>query len=152
MYLYFLIGECGCLPYQLFPFPQDEEEKKLWVLLVNRQVDLDNKSPWQPSQHSRVCSAHFVHGYPSNDKPLPTKNLGYDTGNKFSILPVYRRANRAIKEKKHDIRPAYNPETSTLLPTASTSSARKEEKAASYNPYIINLPELIEDIVSVILR
>ena len=32
------------------------------------------------------------------------------------------------------------------MPTASTSSARKEEKAASYTPDIINQPEPMEDI------
>ena len=69
-------GECGCLPYQLFPFPKHTDEKKLWVMLVNRQVSKVDKTPWQPSESSRLCSDHFVHGYPSDSKPLPKKKHG----------------------------------------------------------------------------
>lgn len=96
-------GECGCLPYQLFPFPKHTDEKKLWVMLVNRQVSKVDKTPWQPSDSSRLCSDHFVHGYPSDSKPLPVKDMGYDIQNKFGKIPVYRRANKSVRS--HDLSP-----------------------------------------------
>ena len=100
-------GECGCLPYQLFPFPKHTDEKELWVMLVNRQVSKVDKTPWQPSESSRLCSDHFVHGYPSDSKPLPIKNMGYDIQNKFGKIPVYRRAKKLVKS--YDLSPESHP-------------------------------------------
>ncbi|CAG2189626.1 unnamed protein product [Mytilus edulis] len=43
-----------------FRFPKDVRKRKAWVIAVNR-------ADWAPNEYSRICSAHFVDGWHSDD-------------------------------------------------------------------------------------
>ena len=43
-----------------FRFPKDAKKRKGWVTAVNR-------TNWAPNEESRICSAHFVEGWHSDD-------------------------------------------------------------------------------------
>ncbi|XP_071148569.1 uncharacterized protein [Mytilus edulis] len=43
-----------------FRFPKDIRKRKAWVIAVNR-------ADWAPNEYSRICSAHFVDGWHSDD-------------------------------------------------------------------------------------
>ena len=43
-----------------FRFPEDKRKRRAWVKAINREN-------WQPSEHSRICSDHFVDGWHSDD-------------------------------------------------------------------------------------
>ena len=51
---------CGISFYR---FPTDEAKRSKWIAAVRRYN-------WEPSEHSWLCSAHFVSGKKSDD-PLP---------------------------------------------------------------------------------
>ncbi|XP_052076157.1 THAP domain-containing protein 5-like [Mytilus californianus] len=43
-----------------FRFPKDARKRKAWIKAVNR-------ADWAPNEYSRICSAHFVDGWHSDD-------------------------------------------------------------------------------------
>ena len=43
-----------------------------------KRQDLRGK-PWEPKPSSRVCSAHFVSGKPTDVNPDPVLKLGYQS-------------------------------------------------------------------------
>ena len=60
-------------PFKLIPFPTERKDpggRKKWVSIVNRKN-------WVPTANSRICSAHFVDGEPTQINPYPSLNLGY---------------------------------------------------------------------------
>ncbi|XP_049271083.1 zinc finger protein 37 homolog isoform X1 [Rhipicephalus sanguineus] len=64
-------SRCGCGLFKLHRFPVDEEQRRLWLVSLNRKNFL-------PSHSSRVCSEHFLSGERSATNPTPTLNLGYE--------------------------------------------------------------------------
>ena len=48
-------NRAGELGLSFYRFPVDPERRKRWIAAVNRGV-------WSPSDHSRLCSAHFISG------------------------------------------------------------------------------------------
>ena len=72
---------CVCEPlFKLFPFPtikKNSDARKRWIKLMKRQ-DLRGK-PWEPKPSSRVCSAHFLSGKPTDENPDPVLKLGYQS-------------------------------------------------------------------------
>ena len=72
---------CVCEPqFKLFPFPtikKNSDARKRWIKLMKRQ-DLRG-TPWEPKPSSRVCSAHFVSGKPTDKNPGPVLKLGYQS-------------------------------------------------------------------------
>ena len=76
-------GKTPCVcepPFKLFPFPtikKNSDARKRWIKLLKRQ-DLRGK-PWEPKPSSRVCSAHFVSGKPTDENPDPVLKLGYQS-------------------------------------------------------------------------
>ena len=76
-------GKTPCVcepPFKLFPFPtikKNSDARKRWIKLLKRQ-DLRGKL-WEPKPSSRVCSAHFVSGKPTDDNPDPVLKLGYQS-------------------------------------------------------------------------
>ncbi|XP_066910973.1 uncharacterized protein [Clytia hemisphaerica] len=89
--------DCGCSPpFQLFAFPSVQlnfDKRKIWIQKMNR-VKAD-KSSWVPVESDRVCSVHFVDGFPTVKHPSPELELGYD--------PKTVKSRRAII--KHDLPP-----------------------------------------------
>lgn len=75
-------GTSRCIcdpPFVLFPFPterQDSKTRSVWIKNVNRASSA-NKI-WTPNYDSRICSKHFIDGYPSILNPYPTLQLGHD--------------------------------------------------------------------------
>ena len=49
----------GCTRGAGFKFPSNPELRQRWIEAVNRQ--LGDGTPWEPSQSSKVCAAHFRH-------------------------------------------------------------------------------------------
>ena len=43
---------------------------------LKRRIQATQK-PWVPNKFSRVCSEHFVDGFPSADHPDPELKVGY---------------------------------------------------------------------------
>ncbi|XP_075746662.1 uncharacterized protein LOC142804039 isoform X4 [Rhipicephalus microplus] len=64
-------GVCGCGLFKLHRFPVDKEQRRLWLVSLNRKN-------FVPSECSRVCSQHFSYGERSAVSPIPTLNLGYE--------------------------------------------------------------------------
>ena len=72
--------KCTCEPpFRLFTFPPKDDDRKKWIKAVNRKDTNNPNKIWTPNTDSRVCSVHFVDGYPSTDNPHPTLSLGYET-------------------------------------------------------------------------
>lgn len=106
---------CTCNPpFELFTFPRENKDsysRSVWTKNVYR-VNTDG-SNWQPNENTRICSHHFVDGFPSVTNPFPTLSMGHD----YSITtksrpPPKERLNISSKtlssrEKKQDL-----PETS----------------------------------------
>ena len=73
--------DCSCEPpFKLFPFPtirKDSAGRRRWTANMKREVK--KGKPWIPNSHSRVCSAHFRDGKPTEENPDPTENLGYES-------------------------------------------------------------------------
>lgn len=84
-------ADCGCLPFILNKFPSDDETKRKWVKLVNRQKDDVDRTRWQPTTNSVICSKHFRDGIPTDNNPLPTLELGYNVHQQLGSLPVVRK-------------------------------------------------------------
>lgn len=63
---------------RLFSFPKDDEVARQWLNNIDRK-NPESGSPWKPGPglSSRVCSKHFVDGYPTKENPYPTKDLGH---------------------------------------------------------------------------
>ena len=49
---------------RLYLFPRDEERLAKWIKAIRRKN-------WQPNQHSRICSSHFISGRPSYEESNP---------------------------------------------------------------------------------
>ena len=49
-----------------------------------RQESFDKKGSWQPAPRDRVCSIHFVDGLATDENPIPTLFLGYESREKKS--------------------------------------------------------------------
>ena len=67
---YHYAGKCGCMLYWHLKFPK--------VKLINKLNGKNNTGPWSPKKSSVVCSIHFQHGKPTEDKLLSTEHLGYN--------------------------------------------------------------------------
>ena len=66
------------------------DQRKLWITALKRENE--DKSMWAPKDTDRVCSKHFVHGYPTPAHPLPTLSLGYNS----TITKSRRKLKRII--------------------------------------------------------
>ena len=94
--------ECVCQPpYVLHSFPTNIKkplQRQKWLQLLNR-TKTNSKKLWAPGKSSRVCSKHFIDGYPTEENPYPTENLGYDSKRKVenvtSITANPRKRKRA---------------------------------------------------------
>jgi hypothetical protein len=53
--------DCGLHFYR---FPKDSERRNIWISAVNRKN-------WEPTEHSWICSSHFVGGVKSDDPSSP---------------------------------------------------------------------------------
>lgn len=85
------LGVCGCLPYTLYRFPLDTDLRNKWIKVVNRQKSETDRTLWQPTDHSVICSAHFMDGQPTDVYPIPTLNLGYNVQQQLGQLPTVRK-------------------------------------------------------------
>ncbi|KAH7968323.1 hypothetical protein HPB52_007858 [Rhipicephalus sanguineus] len=55
-----------------FRFPsvkRDRQRREAWIRAVRRQNE--DGSPWQPTEHTRLCEKHFFKGSPSNSPRHP---------------------------------------------------------------------------------
>ena len=52
---------CGVHFYR---FPKDSRRRNLWIASVNRK-------DWEPTEHTWICSSHFVGGVKSDDPSSP---------------------------------------------------------------------------------
>ncbi|CAH1797432.1 unnamed protein product, partial [Owenia fusiformis] len=79
---------CECSPpFHFFTFPTEKknpERRAIWIKLVNRR-NVDG-TRWVPDYSARICSHHFVDGYPSANNPDPTLKLGYSS----SLVQVHQ--------------------------------------------------------------
>ena len=55
---------CGL---QFYRFPRDPERRRQWIASVNRKN-------WEPTEHSWICSSHFIGGNKSNEPTSPAHN------------------------------------------------------------------------------
>ncbi|KAM7296420.1 uncharacterized protein ISCGN_021579 [Ixodes scapularis] len=60
--------ECGIVKFHRVP--KDPELKRKWLSALNRK-------DFKPTEHTRVCSAHFVTGKKTGEDIVPQLNLGY---------------------------------------------------------------------------
>ena len=56
--------DCGL---EFYRFPKDPDRRRVWIAAVNRK-------DWHPSEHSWLCSSHFVGGKKSQDAASPAYN------------------------------------------------------------------------------
>ncbi|XP_033741819.1 uncharacterized protein LOC117328399 [Pecten maximus] len=56
----------------------------LWTKAVNRRNPRNPTKIWEPNTDSRICSSHFENGFPSEENPIPTLLLGYETIKKIT--------------------------------------------------------------------
>ena len=56
-----------------------------------RQEPFDKKGSWQPTAIDRVCSIHFVDGLATDENPIPTLLLGYESKKKKSRKTLFRK-------------------------------------------------------------
>lgn len=62
---------CGIFSLHRFPAASRNPELRLqWIAAVNRK-------DYEPSEHARVCSEHFLDRKPSKQNPVPVLRLGY---------------------------------------------------------------------------
>ena len=76
-------GDClECKPpFHLHTFPGPIKCKQLreaWRKAV-RQKPFDKKWSWQPAPSDRICSIHFVDGLATDENPIPSLFLGYES-------------------------------------------------------------------------
>ena len=68
-------------PFHLHTFPGPIKCKQLreaWRKAV-RQKPFDKKWSWQPAPSDRICSIHFVDGLATDENPIPSLFLGYES-------------------------------------------------------------------------
>ena len=86
--------QCSCeRPFKLYCFPsvlRNNDQRKLWITALKRENE--DKSMWAPKYTDRVCSKHFVDGYPTPAHPLPTLYCGYNS----AITKSRRKLKRII--------------------------------------------------------
>ena len=70
-----------------YRFPADRERRSKWIAALKRE-------DWQPSEHSWVCSAHFVSGKKSDDPLSPDYIPSVFS---FVKTPEKRKAKRAVE-------------------------------------------------------
>ena len=84
-----------------FRFPKkNQEQRELWIKAVKR-VNPDG-SKWLPSEHSRICSDHFVNGevHPTRDHPSYKPTI-FPTGHvRTPGEPEKSRFERIAKRRK----------------------------------------------------
>ena len=70
-----------------------------------RRKPFDKKRSWQPAPSDRVCSIHFVDGLATDENPIPTLFLGYESKKENSRRKLFRKP---LEENKRegDITPA----------------------------------------------
>ena len=94
--------KCPCeRPFKLFCFPsilRNNEPRMLWIRAMKRENE--DRTEWLPKDSDRVCSKHFVDGYPTPAHPLPTIELGYDSNIKKPRRKLTRTFQPPIKRKK----------------------------------------------------
>ncbi|CAN7943595.1 unnamed protein product [Ixodes hexagonus] len=61
---------CECGKVKFHRVPKDPELKRKWLSALNRK-------DFTPTEHTRVCSAHFVTGKKTGEDIVPQLNLGY---------------------------------------------------------------------------
>ena len=88
-------GDClECKPpFHLHTFPGPIKCKHLreaWIKAVRRDP-FDKKGFWQPAPSDLVCSIHFVDGLATDENPIPTLFLGYESKEKKSKRTLVRK-------------------------------------------------------------
>ena len=86
-------GDCNeCKsPFHLHTFPGPIKCKQLrdsWIKAV-RQKPFDKKGSWQPAPSDQACSIHFVDGLATDENPIPTLFLGYESKEKKSRRTLF---------------------------------------------------------------
>ena len=56
-----------------------------------RREPFDKKGSWQPAPSDPVCSFHFVDGLATDENPIPTLFLGYESKEKKSRRTLFRK-------------------------------------------------------------
>ncbi len=65
-----------------YRFPVDPDQRSKWIAAVKREK-------WEPSEHTFLCSAHFISGHKSQDPLSPD-----------FILSVFKYVESSAKSKK----------------------------------------------------
>ena len=80
-------------PVHLHTFPGTIKYKQLreaWIKAVRREP-FDKKGSWQPAPSDRVCSIHFADGLATDEHPILTFFLGYESKEKKSRRTSFRK-------------------------------------------------------------
>ena len=80
-------------PFHLHTFLSLIKYKQLieaWIKAVRREP-FDKKGSWQPASKDRLCSIHFVDGLATNENPIPTLFLGYESKEEKSRKTLFRK-------------------------------------------------------------
>ena len=117
-------------------FPVDKERRALWIAAVRREH-------WQPTEHSVLCSAHFVSGSKSNDPLSPDyvptlfhHSTARDRGRAEQSLASYTR--RVESRKRRSEATA----TRAVVPSPKTSRTEEEHETV---PLEVEGPPELED-------
>ncbi|XP_065679784.1 uncharacterized protein LOC136094110 [Hydra vulgaris] len=129
-------SNCCCSePFKLIPFhteKKDPDRRSPWKKLINR-VNSD-KSQWEATKYSRVCSQHFI-----NEKyEYPTELLGYNALNKIrQLVPsVSSNYNRPINKRNNNM---LSDSFSTKTATISASTCKTASVITAVNKINSNL-------------
>ena len=98
-----------------------------------RREPFDKKGSWQPASRDRVCSIHFVDGLATNENPIPTLFLGYESKEKKSRKTFRKPLEKNVRE-------------GDITPAASNSREEKVSLQANFRDenLDINMEELNE--------
>nr|XP_047137927.1 uncharacterized protein LOC124814354 [Hydra vulgaris] len=127
-------SNCCCSePFKLILFPtekKDPDRRSVWKKLINR-VNSD-KSQWEDTKYSRVCSQHFI----IEKYEFPSELLGYNALNKIrQLVPsVSSNYNRPINKRNNNmLSDSFSTKTATISAstrkTASNTTFKTEIRA-----------------------
>ena len=118
---------CGVSFYR---FPADLDRRARWVSAVNRKN-------WQPTEHSWLCSSHFISGVKSDDPLSPDfvpSVFSYTTSSlkrkQINDLQSYRRRKRVCESRREALR---QETTASLLQLSAKASASQHDATSSVN-------------------
>ena len=80
-------------PFHLHTFPGPIKCKQLREACIKavRREPFDKKGSWQPAPSDWVCFIHFVDGLATDENPIPTLFLGYESKEKESRRTLFRK-------------------------------------------------------------